>query len=64
MDCLRVMHNVLPSTAHALLSMFAAIYGYISTQSIHKWKCEFLPTGAITMGVVAIGFVSLSALVA
>lgn len=35
LDCLRVMCNVSPSTAHALLSMFAAIYGCISTESMH-----------------------------
>jgi hypothetical protein len=45
------MRLVLPSTAHALLSMLAAICGVVSTNSQgEEQRFECLPTGAIAMG--------------
>jgi hypothetical protein len=53
--CLRISKIVLPSTAHALLSMFAAIYELVSTGPKSRiMEQQDIPTGAITMSVVAI----------
>ena len=52
---LRISKIVLPSTAHALLSMFAAIYELVSTvPKSRTMEQQNIPTGAITMSVVTI----------